>query len=110
VWGPADAEVLSGPAGPVIDDAVAEATRSTGAMGEEYRAWTRPWGFEPAEVTVPVVVWQGDMDRWVPPDLAGQLADVVTDGGVRTCPGEGHLLLARHWGDVLDDLLGRNAT
>jgi pimeloyl-ACP methyl ester carboxylesterase len=110
VWGPPDAQVLAGPVGPVIDDAVVLATRSTEAMREEYRAWARPWGFSPADVAVPVVVWQGDDDRWVPPALGRQLADAVTRGRVRACPGEGHLLLGRHWGDVLDDLLGSGAT
>jgi pimeloyl-ACP methyl ester carboxylesterase len=110
VWGPADAEVLAGPAGRVIDDAVALATRSTAAMREEYRAWARPWAFGPEDVSVPVVVWQGDQDRWVGQDLARQLADAAPHGRVRPCPGRGHLLLAHHWGDVLDDLLGSDAT
>lgn len=103
-WGPADAAVLAGPAGAVIDAAVAEGTRSIDAMREEYLAWARDWGLDLADVTVPVTVWQGDADRWVPMALGERLVAALPDGRLRRCPGEGHLLLAAHWGDVLDAL------
>lgn len=103
-WGPADAAVLAGPAGTVIDDAVAEATTSVPGMQEEYRAWRRDWGFDPAAIGVPVTIWQGDRDHWVPEVLAGRLAAAIPGADVRRCPGLGHLLLAERWGDVLDSL------
>ena len=105
-WGAADAAVLAGPAGTVIDDAVAEATTSVPGMQEEYRAWRRDWGFEPADIGVPVVIWQGDRDHWVPEALAGRLAAAIPGATIRRCPGQGHLLLAGRWGEVLDDLAG----
>ncbi len=105
-WGDADAAVLAQPVGAVIDAAVAEATRSTDAMREEYRAWARDWGFDPGSIDVPVTVWQGDADRWVPLALGRQLTAMVPGARLELCPGTGHLLLADRWGDVLDDLLG----
>lgn len=105
-WGDADAAVLAQPVGAAIDAAVAEATRSVDAMREEYRAWARDWGVDPASVRVPVTVWQGDADRWVPMALGQQLAAMVPGARLAACPGQGHLLLATRWGDVLDDLLG----
>ena len=53
---------------------------------------------------MPVTVWQGDADRWVPMALGERLVAALPDGRLRRCPGEGHLLLAAHWGDVLDAL------
>jgi pimeloyl-ACP methyl ester carboxylesterase len=104
-WGPVDAAVLAGPAGPVVDEAVVEATMSVDGMVEEYRAWARDWGFAPAEVTAPVVLWQGDQDHWVPAHLARRLADALPRARVEMCAGIGHLLLADRWGDVLDGLV-----
>lgn len=105
-WGPVDTEELVGVSGGLIDAAVAEGTESNDGMQEEYRAWLRDWGFAPADVTVPTVVWQGDQDRLVPAALGRRLADAVPGARFRPCPGAGHLLLAERWGDVLDDLAG----
>ncbi len=104
-WGDTDAAVLAGPAGAAIDAAVAEATMSNEGIQEEYRAWGRPWGFEPRDVTTPTVIWQGDRDRLVPSALGRRLSDAVPGASFRACPGEGHLLIAARWGDILDDLL-----
>ncbi|MFZ4517581.1 MAG: alpha/beta fold hydrolase [Microthrixaceae bacterium] len=104
-WGTADAAVLAGPRGRLVDAAVVAGTASLDGMIDEYRAWARPWGFEPGDVTVPVTVWQGDADKWMDPDLSRQLADALPDGSFRLVRGAGHLLLAGRWGQVLDDLL-----
>jgi pimeloyl-ACP methyl ester carboxylesterase len=105
-WGDADAAVMAGPAGWTVDAATEEGTASLAGMEDEYRAWARPWGFSPDQVGVPVVIWQGDHDRWVPAGSAARLAAALPLASVRPCPGEGHLLLADHWGDVLDGLVG----
>lgn len=34
-----------------------EALRTAPGMVEDYRAWMRPWGFAPEDLTVPVDVW-----------------------------------------------------
>ena len=101
-WGEADAAVLAGPAGPVLRAAVAEATASTAGMAEEYRAWRRPWGIALDDVPAPVTIWQGDRDRLVASELGARLAAAIPGSRVEHCPGQGHLLLATRWGDVLD--------
>lgn len=103
-WGEADAAVLAGPAGPVLRAAVAEATASASGMAEEYRAWRRPWGVALDAVPAPVTIWQGDRDRLVPSGLGDRLVTSIPGSRLEPCPGQGHLLLASRWGDVLDGL------
>jgi len=82
------------------------ATGKASAEVEEYRAWHRPWGFVPAEVTVPVTLWRGEQDRMVTAAMVDQLAAELPAARLRTLPGVGHLLPAVAGDAVLDDLLG----
>jgi pimeloyl-ACP methyl ester carboxylesterase len=72
-------------------------------------AFTRHWGFEVADVTVPVSVWQGAQDRMVPFAHGRWLAAHVPGAGVRLDDDEGHLSLWSRIGEILDDLLKRRA-
>ncbi|NHA68714.1 alpha/beta hydrolase [Phycicoccus sp. CMS6Z-2] len=68
-------------------------------------AFTRAWGFDLADVTVPVAVWQGGQDRFVPPSHGQWLAEHVPGARSHVLPGEGHVSLLARIGDVFDDLL-----
>jgi pimeloyl-ACP methyl ester carboxylesterase len=105
--GEVDAAVMAGPLGPAIEQAIADGTSSAAGSLEEYRAWWRPWGFEPAEVSVPVTVWRGDQDRLVGADAVRDLTAALPSASTQLVPGVGHLLLADGdlAGRVLDDLL-----
>lgn len=35
-------------------------------VADDYSSYLNPWGFDPREVAVPVVIWQGGLDRNVP--------------------------------------------
>jgi pimeloyl-ACP methyl ester carboxylesterase len=55
-------------------------------------AFTTPWGFDPAAITAPLLVLQGEHDVMVPPDHGRWLlAHLPAEGGIR--PTEGHLTL-----------------
>jgi pimeloyl-ACP methyl ester carboxylesterase len=56
------------------------------------------------DITVPVQIWQGDVDRNVPPEHARRLADRVPGAVLHECPGEGHLLFVDHMGDILGEI------
>lgn len=54
-------------------------------------AFTRPWGFDLASITVPVAVWQGSADLMVPFAHGEWLAAHVPGATSHLVPDEGHL-------------------
>jgi pimeloyl-ACP methyl ester carboxylesterase len=73
-------------------------------------AMMRPWGFDLSGIEVPVTIWQGGEDRFVPFAHGEWLAGNVSGASARLLPAEGHLsLLIGSYGGVLDDLLERAA-
>jgi pimeloyl-ACP methyl ester carboxylesterase len=53
-------------------------------------AFTRPWGFDPASITVPTAVWWGATDVLVPPGHGEWLARTVPNAFVRVDTDGGH--------------------
>jgi pimeloyl-ACP methyl ester carboxylesterase len=80
----------------------AEALR-TSAHGwiDDALAFCSPWGFDPAAVTVPVLLWHGASDNMSPASHARWLADRIPSAAVVVQAG------AAHFGalDVLPDIL-----
>lgn len=73
-------------------------------MYDEALVLARPWGFEPAELTVQVDVWQGGRDETVPMAMASHLAAMIPGARLHMHPDEGHHLLYRHWPEILEAL------
>lgn len=81
---------------------------STGVFGwlDDDLAFVRAWGFGMDEVRVPVSVWQGREDRFVPITHGEWLAEHIPGARSHLLENEGHLSLSRHrYGDVIDELL-----
>lgn len=69
-------------------------------------AFVRPWGFEVADVRVPVSLWQGTDDLMVPFAHGEWLAANVPGAIAHLLPGEGHLSVAiGRAGDMFAELL-----
>jgi pimeloyl-ACP methyl ester carboxylesterase len=69
-------------------------------------AFTRPWGFDPTSIQVPVSVWQGEQDLMVPFAHGQWLAAHVPNARPMLRPEHGHLSLAvAAFGEILDDLM-----
>jgi pimeloyl-ACP methyl ester carboxylesterase len=82
---------------------------STGVYGwlDDDLAFVKPWGFSVASIQIPVSIWQGREDRFVPLSHGAWLSDHVPGARSHLVEGEGHISLSRHrYGDVLDELLG----
>ncbi len=91
---PVDAAVLSG--------ALAEHLMASmqGALGNQIDGWrdddlafSAPWGFSLAEITVPVLVWHGEQDLFVPISHGAWLAGRIPTVEARLSADEGHLTL-----------------
>lgn len=81
-----------------------DATYAAGpdAFTEETVASVGPWGFDPAEVTIPVRAWHGDADEGMTPiDVIRWLVTQIPDASLVEYAGETHALDHRHHDDWL---------
>jgi pimeloyl-ACP methyl ester carboxylesterase len=91
---PVDAAALTGEFADFLDGSMRQALEP-GINGwlDDNLAFAMPWGFEVAAVEVPVLVWHGDHDRFVPPAHGRWLADRLPNADARLSPDDGHLTL-----------------
>jgi pimeloyl-ACP methyl ester carboxylesterase len=85
---------------------------SNGVLGwlDDDLAFIRPWGFDLDSISVPVSIWQGRQDRFVPITHGEWLAEHVPGARSRLLENEGHISLSRHrYGDVLDELVAQSS-
>lgn len=68
----------------------------------EIRLLCRPWGFRLEEIKIPVYLWHGDDDRDAPLSMGSYVASKIPNCHATFCKGEGHLLLFKHWKEILE--------
>jgi pimeloyl-ACP methyl ester carboxylesterase len=83
-----------------------EATRA-GVRGfaRESIIVSSPWGFSPADITVPVYLWHGEDDANVSLSAALHLAQAIPNCQATFLPGEGHWLILKYWERILAALI-----
>lgn len=64
----------------------------------------RPWGFDPADIDVPVSLWHGEDDLNAPLAMGRYLADTIPRCQADFMPGEGHWLMFAHSRAILQRL------
>lgn len=64
----------------------------------------RPWGFDPADIDVPVSLWHGEDDLNAPLAMGRYLADTIPRCHADFMPGEGHWLMFAHSRAILQRL------
>ena len=73
---------------------------------DDDRAFSRPWGFELGSIKVPVTVWQGALDQFVPGAHGDWLTEHVPTAQPKRLQEHGHLSIAVSlYGEILDNLL-----
>jgi pimeloyl-ACP methyl ester carboxylesterase len=102
-----DSELLHRPdVAAALSASFAEAVRAgTAGWIDDDLAFTRPWGFDPAATTMPVLIWHGARDKLVPVAHAAVLAGLVPHATTITEPDAGHLSAIDAHPDVLSWLL-----
>lgn len=85
----------------------ASCRRTASGVVDDYAALGRPWGFDVGEITVPVRCWHAPTDPLVPIAHSEELVRRVPGAQLERWPGEGHLAIVRHVGEVLDWLTTR---
>ena len=78
-----------------------EATRqgSAGWMDDDF-AFTRPWGFDLADVGVEVRMWQGELDVLAPEAHGRYVAAQLPNATFEVAQGKGHMLYDT-WAEAL---------
>jgi pimeloyl-ACP methyl ester carboxylesterase len=104
----ADLAVLTGEFAEHLAALFREAVRS-GMAGwvDDDLAFLRPWGFQLADVRVPVSLWQGEQDRMVPYAHGRFMAQRLPDVRPHLLADEGHLSIALgRFADVVAEARG----
>jgi pimeloyl-ACP methyl ester carboxylesterase len=66
----------------------------------EAMLYLRPWGFDPADVRVPVQLWHGEEDETLAPPMGRHLAETLGCDAT-FLQGEGHMVCLTHWEEIL---------
>jgi pimeloyl-ACP methyl ester carboxylesterase len=103
--GPADGAVLREDGFVGFARMTHEALRKPAGEVEEYRAWMRPWGFDLEDLDVPVDIWAGSEDEFVPPAWSHDLARRIPGATLHIRPG-GHFMAHLHYREILERLRG----
>jgi pimeloyl-ACP methyl ester carboxylesterase len=102
-----DAAVLTGEYAEFSAASMRDSLRS-GIWGwfDDDLAMLNSWGFDLSAIEVPVSIWQGREDRFVPPAHGEWLAGHVEGAEAHLLDDHGHLSLAlSHFGEILDELV-----
>jgi len=103
--GPAEAAVLREDGFAGFARMSHEALRRPAGEVEEYRAWMRPWGFGPEDLDIPVDIWIGSEDEFVPRPWADELARRIPGATLNIRAG-GHFMAHLHYREIFETLRG----
>jgi pimeloyl-ACP methyl ester carboxylesterase len=93
--GPADREVATGEfAASLLEHIRAGIATSGDGWFDDDVAFVTPWGFDLGAIRVPVLLWQGEQDKFVPFGHGVWLAERIPGVDARLTAEDGHLTLA----------------
>ena len=71
------------------------------ALAADALLYLRPWGFDPADVRVPVRLWHGEEDATLAPAMGRHVASSLANCEATFLPGEGHMVCVTRWEEIL---------
>lgn len=105
---PADEAALAGPWSWLAGVAGQAIEAGLDGMVDDDLAYAAPWGFDPGQVTAPVLLMHGGQDRMVPCSHARWLARRCPSAELRVFPEEGHVSV-HNFAEAAVDWLGEHA-
>lgn len=60
-------------------------------VADDYSSYLKPWGFDPRDVKVPVIIWQGGLDKNVPPQHGKWLSKHIQNSTLKLIEDESHI-------------------
>lgn len=81
-------------------------------VADDYSSYLKPWGFDPRDVKVPVIIWQGGLDKNVPRQHGEWLAANLPNATLKLIEDESHVGLYVNYEnqemqDAMDLLAGK---
>jgi pimeloyl-ACP methyl ester carboxylesterase len=106
---PVDAAMLDGPDARSFVEYFAAMMRAafssgTSGMVDDMIALSQPWGFDLAQVEVPVIVWHGEADENVPVGHGRAIIAALPSCTARILPDHGHVSIFTELPAIVDDL------
>ena len=94
---------------PIFLNDIHEALRQgTDGMVQDILLTIQPWGFNLVDIRIKVYLWQGELDRNVPPEMGRYQARTIPDCEATFYPQDGHLsIFANHMEEILARMLAR---
>jgi pimeloyl-ACP methyl ester carboxylesterase len=79
----------------------------SGARGVtwDYSMLMKPWGFRLENISIPIKLWHGELDKTVPTSMGRYLESVIPACRANFIPDEGHYMFYKHTLDILSDLV-----
>jgi pimeloyl-ACP methyl ester carboxylesterase len=84
-----------------MKDLLSPSATTARATAQDFVLFARDWGFRLRDISVPVHLWHGDVDKNVPFAHATFVAGHIPGAELHACPGEGHLLAVPHFEEIL---------
>lgn len=75
-------------------------------VADDYSSYLEPWGFDPRDVKVPVIIWQGGLDKNVPPQHGRWLAKNIPNATLKLIEDESHVgLYVNYENEAMQDAM-----
>lgn len=70
-------------------------------VADDYSSYLKPWGFDPRDITIPVEIWQGGLDKNVPQQHGKWLASHIKNSTLHLIVDESHIGLFINYEDQI---------